>query len=155
MKKHLFIQAITFLIFLFGSIEMMTAQEKEEKTLLKAIETFNQAFKEGNIEKLQSMITERYQHTNGSSKSIHRDTWLSYLRKRKKEIETGTLVMHTYTMTETEVQMYDDIAIVTAKITTTSTKSGELQENEYRVTNIWVRENNLWKRAAFHDGKIK
>ena len=43
---------------------------KEKETLLESVEAFNQAFKDGEHEKLEKMITNNYLHTNGNSKSI-------------------------------------------------------------------------------------
>ncbi len=81
---------------------------------------------------------------------------MAYLQKRKQEIVDGSLVVNRYNMSEVEVELFDDMAIVSAKISTSSLREpGEDQINEYRVTNIWVKETGNWKRAGFHDGKIK
>ncbi|WP_160114561.1 nuclear transport factor 2 family protein [Aquimarina sp. AU474] len=153
------------LLFLIGIQFIFTActnqdNAKENSSIYEAelmarIDEFNQAFHTGDIQKLESMLTSNYRHTNSNSKAIHKNTWLEYATKRKKEIEAGTLKVHTYEMTETEVQFYDNTAIVTAKILVSSTKNRIQQDNAFRVTNIWVREGNSWKRAGFHDGKIK
>ncbi len=161
-SQDTFIKPIIFLILIstiFLSCEIKNNQKedtaKEEKILRERMNAFNQAFKESDVEKLESMITDRYLHTNGNSKSIDKSTWVSYLRKRSKEMEAGNLIVDTYEMKETEIQMYKDMAIITAKIITSSIQNGEPQENEFRVTNIWVQEEGNWKRAGFHDGKIK
>ncbi|AXT60237.1 nuclear transport factor 2 family protein [Aquimarina sp. AD10] len=128
---------------------------KNEQLLWLSIDKFNNAFKEGNIEQLASMITNNYTHTNTTSKAIDKNTWLTYLSKRKKEIDSGNLIVNTYEMTEKKVTFYNNTAIVTAKVSTSTTRLGKLTENEFRVTNIWILEKTNWKRAGFHDGKIK
>lgn len=128
---------------------------KEEKILLERINDFNQAFKENDVERLESMITDSYLHTNGNSKSIDKSSWVQYLNKRKKDIETGDLIVDSYEMEETEIRLYGNVAILTAKVIVVSTRSGDPQKNEFRVTNVWVNEAGNWKRAGFHDGKIK
>ncbi len=155
MKKNMQIKLITLACITLGFFQHAIAQKNEETILLETITVFNQAFKESNVAKLESMIVDRYIHTNSTSKPIDKDTWLAYLHKRKEEIETGNLIVHTYDMQETNIQLYDTMAIVSAKISTSNTRNGNLNENEYRVTNIWVKEANSWKRAGFHDGKIK
>ncbi len=127
----------------------------DEASLRATIDIFNAAFERGDVEKLASMITDDYQHTNGNAKSIGRDSWLGYLKKRSQQIEEGTIVVHKYEMDEVEVVQYDGMAIVTARVAVSSSSTGQLSENEYRVTNIWVWESGQWKRAGFHDGKIK
>ena len=126
-----------------------------QETLMQAVAAFNQAFKAGNVQQLESMITANYQHSNGNSKAIGKTTWLSFLSKRKKSLENGSLVINSYEMSETQVAFFENTAILTAKISVASTQSGNYTENAYRVTHVWVYENQQWKRASFHDGKIK
>jgi len=133
--------------------ESSLKEDKEELT--NAIERFNLAFREGDVDLLESMITDNYQHTNGNAKSIGKESWINYLQKRKKDIVSRSLVVNSYSMEETQIEMFDDMAIVTAKIRVNSTNNDQSSENEYRVTNIWVVEEGKWKRAGFHDGKIK
>lgn len=129
--------------------------EGAELRLRQAINGFNLAFKNGNVSQLELMITEDYVHTNGNSKSIDKAAWLKYLRKREQEIEARALEVLHYEMNELEIAMHDDVAIVTGKIVVKSRREGAIQENEYRITNIWVQESGTWKRAGFHDGRIK
>ncbi len=128
-------------------------QEKEK--LLERIEQFNSAFKNGDVEKLESMITDNYLHTNSNSKPIRKKDWIAYLQNRRNELASGELTVDNYKMDETEIEIYSDMAIVTAKISFSSTRSGEQKENEIRITNIWVKEGGFWKRAGFHDTRIK
>lgn len=129
--------------------------EIAKENLLKAIDKFNKAFQEGNVIVLESMITENYLHTNGNSKSISRKDWLDYLRKREGEIKTGNLEVVGYKIDDLEVVLYGNTGIVTGKILVSNKRMKEIQTNEYRVTNVWINEAGNWKRAGFHDGKIK
>jgi len=129
--------------------------DQEKEILLSRIEQFNSAFKSGDVEQLELMITNKYLHTNSNSKSIRKNDWITYLQKRKKEIASGVLIVSEYKMNETEIEMYDDMAIVTAKISFSSTRSDVQKENEIRITNVWVKEEGIWKRAGFHDTRIK
>jgi len=129
--------------------------DEEKENLIERIEEFNSAFKDCKIEKLEAMITNNYLHTNSNSKSIGKADWLTYLANRKTELSSGNLVVKNYKMSETEVKIYDNTAILTAKISFSSIKSGERKENEIRITNVWVKEQGIWKRAGFHDTRIK
>ncbi|WP_157637984.1 nuclear transport factor 2 family protein [Flexithrix dorotheae] len=132
-----------------------TSLDKEIEILTQKINEFNQAFNTADLEKLEQMVTENYLHTNGNSKPIRKETWLNYLKKRKRSLESGELKIENYQMTETEIEMYDDMAIVSTRISFISNNSGTEKEQEFRVTNIWVKEGNDWKRAGFHDYRIK
>lgn len=149
------------LLLLFGLSNCAKHESQEKKPevikeeLLKTIQEFNKAFQNGNVNVLGSMITENYLHTNGSSKSITKKDWLNYLRKREKEIESGTLEVISYEMDEVKIEFYDNAAIVTGRVRVSNKRNEEVQKNEYRITNIWVNKSGNWKRAGFHDGKIE
>ncbi len=66
------------------------------------------------------MITDNYVHTNGNSKSIAKVDWIAYLKRRKVALANGDLIVEDYKMDETEIQFYDDMAIITAKISFSS-----------------------------------
>lgn len=123
--------------------------------LLETIAAFNEAFQHGNVVALDSLTTGQYWHTNGNSKAIGKKDWFAYLDKRAKEIQSGNLEVIDYKMTEREIKVYGDMAIVTGKIDITQKTSGKIQKNAYRVTNVWVNLEGGWKRAGFHDGKIE
>ena len=139
---------LTVLIFVFFNA---CQPSKDEASLIKAIETFNRAFKEGDVGKLSQMITDDYQHTNGNSKAIDKEAWLNYLKPRQADIQSGKIIVDSYEMLDTKITQYGNMAIVTAKIIT----SNNSKESAYRVTNIWIVEGGEWKRAGFHDGKIQ
>ncbi|MEQ8426107.1 MAG: nuclear transport factor 2 family protein [Cyclobacteriaceae bacterium] len=128
---------------------------EERAQLMERIEEFNAAFGSGDVDKLELMITDNYLHTNGYSKAIGKSDWLAYLVTRKKELESGELIVKNYKMEETEIEFHNDMAIVTAKISFSTITPNEEKENEMRVTNVWVQEEGVWKRAAFHDTRIK
>lgn len=76
-KNHLAILLIIFLTFFFAcssedGANQDTAPEVEQ--LMERVEAFNQAFKEGNVSQLESMITDNYIHTNGNSSPIDKTT---------------------------------------------------------------------------------
>ncbi|MEM7486751.1 MAG: nuclear transport factor 2 family protein [Bacteroidota bacterium] len=148
------ISSLVYLIASFFLFFSCMAQPKEEE-LLEAIEMFNTAFANSELSTLDAMVTENYVHTNGNAKAIDRPSWFKYLKSRNQEIESGTLKVEGYNMSELHVELHDTMAIATAKVSTSMIKNGEALKNEYRVTNVWVYEDTIWKRAAFHDTKIK
>ena len=130
--------------------------KKKELSLSESLKTFNLAFKNGDVAILKNMITDIYVHTNGSSKAIHKKDWITYLIKRKEELDKGDLVVNSYEMKEVEFIPYNnDLAIITGKIVTNFTKFGKTTSKQYRVTHVWVKENGIWKRTAFQDHRIK
>lgn len=159
MEKNTYMKPISLLLSLLlfaitGACKKENTLEAE-RALLQSVDKFNIAFKENNIEVLDSMVTENYQHTNGNGKPIGKSEWLGYLQKRGAQIKNGTLTIHSYEMLDAQLTLFGEVGVVTSKISVQSTNLGAYRENEYRTTNVWVKEDNLWKRAAFHDGKIR
>ncbi len=132
-----------------------TEPELAKENLLIAIDKFNKAFQEGDVKVLESMITDNYLHTNGNSKAINKKDWLNYLHTRERAIKSGNLEVIKYEIDEMEIEFYGNMALVTGKVIVSTKKKEEIQNNEYRITNVWVNESGNWKRAGFHDGKIK
>ncbi|WP_242084260.1 nuclear transport factor 2 family protein [Aestuariivivens sediminis] len=154
-KLNAVILSLFFVLNCNNEVTQKFNSQEEKETLIKRIEEFNAAFIDGNVDKLESMITDNYLHTNSSSKVIRKDDWLAYLVKRKNEIESGKLIVKDYKMDETEIEIYDNMAIVTGKISFSTSKLDEQKEHEIRITNIWIKDKDIWKRAGFHDTRIK
>lgn len=141
------------ILLIFISCSVPNINQKIE--LEKAIERFNTAFAESQTEILESMLTENYRHTNSSNKAIDKQSWLSYISRRNRKIINGELQVLEYSMDDLEIQMHGSSAHITGRITTKTSKIGIISENQYRVTHLWILENDQWKRAGFHDAKIK
>lgn len=122
--------------------------------LVATIDEFNNAFQQGNVSVLKSMITENYVHTNGSSQSIGKKDWLKYLSKRENDIKTGNLEVLQYEMDDMKIEFYGEMAIVTGRVAVSNKEKEETHNAEYRVTHVWINDHGDWKRAGFHDGKI-
>lgn len=133
----------------------ITLDKKSKAALPTSINKFNTAFQKGDVPILEAMITSDYIHTNSNSKAIGKENWLNYLHKRATQIQSGYIQVLSYKMDETKTIFHGNTAIVTGKVTVTTKKDSTITENSYRVTNIWIYESEKWKRAAFHDGKIK
>lgn len=129
--------------------------EKHKKKLTAAIEKFNNAFKKGDVKTIKTMVTSDYMHTNGNAKPITKQEWLKFLFKRSKKMEKGHFKILDYRMTEEEIRLYGPVGALSAKIESTTLVKGDTVHSAYRITNVWVRIEGRWKRAAFHDSKIE
>lgn len=122
--------------------------------LLEAVNNFNEAFKIADVEKLGSLVTENYVHTNSTWKSFGKDQWLGYIESRKAKIEKGELEITSYEMQDLEMVVHGQSALVTGKIVSKGLELGVPFQSVFRVSNYWVYEQGTWKRAGFHDTKI-
>lgn len=155
MNYKLIIWIGSFLLFwgCIGENERNTPQP-DKRELEKSIERFNMAFAEGNLIVLDSLTTENYLHTNSNSRAIGKSDWFNYLKKRNKELESGTVQVLDYRLEETRIEHHTNCAILTGKVTVKVKDSSGIKTNNYRITNLWVIEDGTWKRAGFHDTKI-
>lgn len=133
------------------------SKEKEPSVseLRSAIESFNEAYVRGDTSILAQMISDQYVHTNNSWRSFGKDQWLGYMRSRREKLDEGTLVVAAYEMDEYAVEQFGNSAIVTARISSKGTENGAPFDKSFRVTNVWVYNQGVWKRAAFHDTPIQ
>ena len=154
MKSLLPTFLIPFLILCCQGVEKEKTELDKKEALLKQIQQFNKAFDEGNVDLLRTLVTDNYLHTNGHSASIRKEPWFNYLKNRRNALLSGDLVIENYAMEDIEVELYGDAAIVTARISFTSSNKGNRTENAYRVTNVWVLQEGRWRRAGFHDTRI-
>lgn len=153
MKKHSII-AFLLLVSLACSGPERKAQ-KELKSLEATIDIFNTAFQEGNLKILDSLTTDNYMHTNGSDRAFSKERWFNYLENRSKDLSSGLLKVDKYQLLEKEVQMHNQSAIVTGLIITAGFSQGVEFSRQIRVSNLWIKENDTWKRAGFHDTNIQ
>jgi hypothetical protein len=120
-----------------------------------SIEEFNQAFRQFDVDLLSRSITAGYQHTIGSAAPLSKDSWLNYLRAEKKHVEAGTLTYHTIVMEESTVDYYADAAFITGRVVLTGQRDGERIDQAYRTSQMWVIEDGRWKRAGYHETRIR
>ena len=152
---HCFLLLCLTISLSFCGTDAKKSNSPNKDDLLKTVAVFNSAFAEGDLATLDSLTTENYIHSNGNSKAIDKTAWFAYLKKRTAKIKSGELEVISYQLDDTKIEMHQNTAILTGKISVTNKNSSQITENQYRVTNIWVNESGIWKRAAFHDGKIK
>ena len=131
------------------------SQEEVKTELKEAIDAFNRAFAEADTSQLKTMLTEDYQHSNSYYEAIGKDTWLEYVGQRKADLDSGEMELLDYALDQERIQVIGNTGILSGRIKVKSRLGPDTSTNAYRITNVWIREDSKWRRAAFHDGKIK
>ena len=148
-------QAYFLIIFsVFISCQSQT-KTRHEESLNRAIDQFNEAFKTVDLATLNQMTTEQYSHTNGSSAPVNKSNWFNYLKKRKKQIDSGELQILQYDFKEIQYRIYENSAFVTGVIEIAGSMDTIEFKRRIRVSHFWINENDQWKRAGFHDSRIE
>jgi len=138
-----------------GPHSSLGQQPASEKELRLAVSDFGRAFASADVSALQLLLTEDYTHVNGSSGNvITRDQWLGWVASRRAELDAGTLVIETYTVEDLRVQLYGETAVVSGIVRSRGLNGGTPFDSNIRFTNVWVLEEGVWRRAAFHDSRL-
>ena len=140
-------------ILIFGVLDGFGQQNPAE--LFTSIKSFNEAFSNADTATLSTLITKKYVHSNGSSGPYDRNQWLAYVQSRKAKMDQGNLEIQSYEMKDLRIMDYEKSAIVSATVEVKQIEDGLSSTKIFLVTHLWVQENQKWKRAAFHDGKIE
>ena len=125
-----------------------------EKRLEASLEEFDQAFMSADTKKLERLIMPGYLHTNGSSQPIGKEDWLNYMASRKTALENGTLKIFEYRITDRRITYLDNTAVVNSRVYSDQAMNGRRRKAAFQVTQVWKDEQGVWKRVAFHDGRI-
>ena len=107
MKK---ITCLIYLISLF-SCTVKVSNKSDVESLNQAINEFNIAFEKVDISKLNQLTTGQYAHVNGSNPVISKEAWLTYLKKRKGQLESGALEVTKYQFKDKQLAIYDQSAL--------------------------------------------
>lgn len=127
---------------------------KEERLKMRMAQ-LEKAFIEADTSQLSHLITSNYRHTNGSNSPIGRQAWLEYVASRKERLEKDSMEIVSYNTSDVNINMLENAAIVNAKVTVEQVLGDSTQQNVYQVTHVWEDAHGLWKRVAFHDGKVE
>jgi len=120
-----------------------------------AVSAFGRAFAAADVATLQTLLAQDYVHVNGRSGSVlDRDEWLSWITSRRAELETGQLVIETYSVEDVKVEVYGDVSVVTGVVHSTGQRNGESFDSGIRFTNGWIKSGDAWRRAVFHDSPL-
>ena len=149
-----FLSSFILITLLLTSCQPSKNPQPTEESLKRVVQTFNQYFKEGNVDGLRSMTSEDYSHTTGINPTIDKATWLGYMEKRTKEMDIGDLKVLSYEMDDIDISLHGSNGVVTGKTTINSMQNGKEIFISYQITMFWTLEDNEWKRTAVHYTQI-
>ncbi len=130
--------------------------EADATSLKTAVQLFGLSYKTAHVAVLDKMLTTDYIHINGGSGHvIDRKAWLNWVKSQHAEIKKGHLVIDEYEIKDYKQRIYGTTAFVTGVVETSGHKAGEPFASKIRFSNVWVKQDGHWLRAAFHDSPIK
>lgn len=147
---------LAFFLLRSAIVQPVNAQDvSPEEGVRVAVQKFGQAYRKADVGTLRGLLTRDYVHTNGSSGNrINRDQWLTWVGSQKELLENGELLIETYELSDIRVRIYGNAGVVTGKVKSNGIRKGEPFSVNVRFTNVWIKEKEVWRRAAFHDSPI-
>ncbi len=125
------------------------------ESLHQALEAFNDAYARAEATVLDKMLATGYLHTNGARPPLDKGEWLQYVAFRRRAIDKGELVIDRYVLLDLKTRLHGNAAALSARVRINGLDENGPFEHEFRTTQLWVFEEEGWKRAAYHDGQVK
>ena len=138
---------LLILVF-FAACAPTTAPEND---LEDTLSEFAAAFQSGDYDTVASSIAENYLHVNSDASPIDRTQWLDWYKGYAQEINNGDHVFEHYDIEDVQIVVHNEAAYVTGVVHASGIRFGEAFSQNIRFTNLWVVEQQHWKRAGFHD----
>lgn len=114
--------------------------ETVRKELIQIIETSIIAWGNSDTLTLSKHLAPEYKHSDIYGKILTRQEWLNYASKPRSVSD--------YKTEDVDIVLYNsNVAVVTGKNSHQSSKSSK--RTELRFTQVWVKNDGLWKRSAF------
>jgi ketosteroid isomerase-like protein len=135
-------------MFFFVFVSGAKAQTRDLET---TVAEFAAAFLTADTARLGRMLCTKYVHTNMDGSVHTKESWLAWVGSRRREIESGRLVIESYDNSDVQIVLHGSMAIVTGINTTAVSQMGRRETRRLRFTQVWITAGSRWKRAAFHD----
>lgn len=132
--------------------------EEPQTTISRRVQEFADAYRTADLDTLDDMIAGQYSHINNGGAPIGRKAWLDWNRMRADKFASGAWKPVSYSITDVAITLpagHNDVAIVTGRARSKEIHDGEIVRSDLRFTNLWMAENGVWKRAAFHDSPAR
>lgn len=118
----------------------VTPDKNLRNELLQNIQSFTEAWGNSDTAFLSKLLAKEYRHTDIWGKILQREDWLTYAAIPRKISNIVT--------TDAEILLYNNnLASVTGKMA--YQYGDEKLTQEIRFTQLWSRNNGLWKRTTF------
>ncbi|MCG3154377.1 MAG: hypothetical protein DKINENOH_00971 [bacterium] len=122
-----------------------------EQEVHDAFSRFADAYVKADTAVLTSLLADDYVHTNADGGVLDKTRWLAFAQTRHEDLQSGKARIDTYRNDDLRIRVYGNTAVVTGRNTTIGVRDGKAWKMNLRFTNVWVKREGRWQRAAFHD----
>lgn len=142
----------SILLFLFLMIPAIFAQEPDDKEILENLLTeFLQGASEKDVAIHNRFWAEDLIYTSSNGERVTKQNILDSLRDGEDALNDETPEYHAE---ETQIRLFEDMAVVAFKLVAVSDSPGEAERLEFYNTGIFQKRDNQWKAVAWQATRI-
>lgn len=137
-----------FLLPLFASGQQVNAGDSTKKEIERLEEQRNRAILSGDAATLERMTADDYTFI----------TLRGELRTKAeivKGFQSGLFKYESRTISDLNVRVYGDTAVVTGRSTQKGTENGKDYSGDYRFTRVYIKQQGLWLTVALQTTPIR
>lgn len=147
MKRSIFI-----LLFQFLLIPALFAQESNEKEVLEnLLEEFLDGASQNDAEIHDRFWADDLIYTSSNGERVTKEVIMDGLADNSQNVNQQTPQYHAE---ETQIQLFDDIAVVAFKLVAVTQGSGEDEQLEFYNTGTFQKRDGHWKAVAWQATRI-
>ena len=134
--------------FVSGSRADVEAQVRHQ------VERFADAYRDADVATIDRLLARTYIHSNSGHPPSDRAGYMRWNRTRADRIHSGQWTVEQYALTELSVTVFDASVVATGRVTARGQRETQPWSSDIRFTNVWIKEDGQWRRAAFHDAAV-
>ena len=138
---------VTFLatMIVLGTAQGLTfSQEADQTVALRQLETvWNQAHVHGDADALDRLWGDDLEVAVPKMPVMTKAQALAFAR-------SGKMAFQKYETSDLRIRVYGDAAVVTGRLQRTRTLNGQVKEDDWRFTKVYIRRDGRWQVVAFH-----
>jgi ketosteroid isomerase-like protein len=126
----------------------LNGQTDGQAEVAASIRSFGEAWSKNDIPTLERLLAPEYIHTDVNGDVFTRARWLEYIKQKKNAQAVNDITFH-----DVHIQVAGSVAWVTGENVFSgpayATEKGAPGTRKLRFTQIWVKRDGTWQRAAF------
>jgi len=135
---------LTIIAITFCSMPAYAQQKPDDRAELARLEkVWNDAYLRGDADSLNQLLADDLVVQMSEMRVLNKADSIAIVR-------SGRVKFQRYETSEVKIQVYDDAAVVTGLLQRTRNASGQVAEDKYRFTKVYVRKAGKWMVVAWH-----
>ena len=141
--RILLIVAASFAVWPFNFAIGRNKHETAESTVLALEHRWNEVYKSGDIDGMNSLLADDYIMTEEDGSTFSKPGYIAHYGNSTVRVDVSK-------MSDLKVRMHGNTAVVTGAYREKGTKKGKPYEYRDRLTDVWMSTNGRWQLIVSH-----